>query len=735
MNKTKIKGTFVKLLKGGVAQNWALLMFKPTENSKNSLVIYSRNNIPNLFVPYEIEISDNGKYSNKILHTYVPIIVKKEINWEEYLVKHIPNIGKNTAKKINDNFGCEIFKYVNEYEKNSEKLLQVITEKQIKTLQKYYNENKDIINSLIITDQNNENDIHFFYSNNLQKFYEKLQTTYKSKKSFIELFKEENPYKLYFDYDFNLQEVDKFALLLEWDVNCLERFRAFVDFVIKEEENNNSTLILLKEVAKKVFNYFNVTKEELIEMFNFLVTHEKIKMSQINSNYYLTRKKTYEKEKEIIKLLKKINKKNSTLKLKIENSDFVKKLSFEQKDAFTNFLNNNISIISGGPGTGKSFLINYFNQLLKLNKYENEKDYFIVAPTGRASTNISIKINDSCRTIHSMLKIDKDDNFVRTDEQELNKIKIIIIDEFSMVNLNIFYNLLVSCKNLEKLILIGDVDQLPAIGPGNILEELIKSNLIKTTYLNKNFRSEFKEIIEHMNSVKNNIKPTFKSNIVDLYEINKNLFLEKIIKIYLSEVDKFSLDKTIILTPSYKGEYGLYNINNKIQEKLNYNGKEIFSIKKNNVNISFKINDRVIQLENRIIDDIYNGDIGYIIDCLIDKKTKKKIIKVEFKREKFRKIIEYTESEFRDQINLAYGITVHKFQGSEIESVIFVINPDFEFMLRKKLIYTAISRAIKHLIIVTTNEVNYLDVLIKNNFQKEKILTNFKLLLEGEKWN
>ncbi|PPJ44329.1 exodeoxyribonuclease V subunit alpha, partial [Rhizobium sp. KAs_5_22] len=81
------------------------------------------------------------------------------------------------------------------------------------------------------------------------------------------------------------------------------------------------------------------------------------------------------------------------------------------------------------------------------------------------------------------LKIDKDDNFVRTDEQELNKIKIIIIDEFSMVNLNIFYNLLVSCKNLEKLILIGDVDQLPAIGPGNILEELIKSNLIKTTYL------------------------------------------------------------------------------------------------------------------------------------------------------------------------------------------------------------------------------------------------------------
>lgn len=736
MNNQTIQGSFVKILKGGKEYNWALLMFKPQDGSK-TFVVYARNNVPNLFVQYEITLSTNSKsYDNKILNSYIPIIASKEINWEEYFAKHIPLIGKTTAKKINDLYGSDIFLLIKELDEHHEELLEVLSEKQIKSFVDYYSKNSHVVDSLMVN--NSENDIKFFYANNLQSFYEKLVSLIKNKEPLIEKFALTSPYSLYFDYGLELNDVDKFALALDvhYQNNKNEfsndRFEAYVDSLLKEKENNNSTLILINEVASDVAKILDFSKSDIIERFKFLIAHQKLRLRQINSTNYLTRNETFLKEQLIIKTLQKIKEKKPTELTFTANEEF-ENLSNEQKEAFYHFLNENISVVSGGPGTGKSHLIHFINQTLIQNGYENLNDYFIVAPTGRAATNVSIKIKEQCKTIHSMLKIDRNERDVDEETlRDLKNTKIIVIDEFSMVNVNIFAKLLYACPNLEKLVLIGDVEQLPAIGPGNLLEEIIKFNLAKTTFLEKNFRSEYKEIVEHFNAIKHNQIPVFKKNIVDLIQYDSNIFTDKVVDLFVEQTKDFSLDNVILLTPSYKGNAGIINLNNKIQQKINPNSQIVYTLKKFKEEINFKLNDRVIQLENRVSDDVYNGDIGYIKKVEKDKENKHNLICVEFKRDNAIIEIKYTENEFREQVNLAYGITVHKFQGSEIDSVLFVVNPQYQFMTTKKLVYTATSRAIKHLTITTTNDCDYFDLLIKNSITKERILTNFEYILKGE---
>lgn len=732
MENSKLKGSFVKMLKGSKEANWGLLMFKPSDSSE-TIIVYATNNVPNLYVNYEVELSENSKYkNNRKLVSYIPVFDKKEFDWVSYFVKHIEGIGKTTAQKIIDNFGTDIFEFVLDLQKNEDKLKSILSSKQILSIQNYYLKNKDIIISLLSMEKNNEDDINFFYTNNLQKFYEKLLSKFGNKESFVNKYKTKSPYSLYLEYDFSIKEVDSFALLLGWDPNSTVRFEAFVDYLLIEEENNNSTLILASTISSKISAYFSLSIDEIIENFKYLIEHNKLFLTQKNKKNYLTRKKTYWREKEIVQALFKLNHAKK-LELDYKTSKEFNNLSNEQKQAFYNFLTNNITIVSGGPGTGKSHLIKFINNTLKQNNLQNEKDYYILAPTGRAATNISLKTGESCRTIHSLLKIESDEKNISADLKDLEKIKVLIVDEFSMVNLNIFHKLLINCSNLQKLILIGDVEQLPAIGPGNLLAELIENEIGETTYLIKNFRSEYPEIIEHFNLIKNESIPIFKDGVVELLSIPKKYYLEGIVNEYLNQISIHGIENVILLSTSYKGDFGLISLNDAIQKKINSKGKLVYSSKILSYDIDYRVGDRVIQLENRISDDIYNGDLGVIKDKItIDKKN---IILVQFKRGNNLIEIKYTEPEFREQINLAYGITVHKFQGSEINNVIFVLNPSVLFMLTKKMMYTATSRAIKKLTIMSEETTSYTDVLIQNYSKKEEILTNLGEFFKELKWS
>ncbi|WP_051789171.1 ATP-dependent DNA helicase [Mycoplasma buteonis] len=729
----KYKGVFIKIFKQE-ENKWALMCFQDTKKNQ-TMTVFCTGYTPKLRTNYEIEVTDNSsKYKNsKRLVKYVPCLEEvTEINWEDFFSKNISGVGKRTAQIINDEFGYKVFDLINDLDTNREYLLKFMSEKQLQGFLQFYSEknNRDLVKSLTQNGPENNENIKFFYEHNLIDLYEFLNNTFEIK-NFVEYYKMNNPYNLYLTYNFDLFKIDNFAILLGWNPKSIQRFKAFLHKVMKDLEEDNSTIINSKEVATNLLSYIDMDFDFFQDMITQQIQNDFIKTKWIDGNLYFTLTSTYEKEEFISKTLKNIQK-NSSFLLKSLNLDTLNKLSEQQKEAYNSFLTQNVLVITGGPGTGKSFLIEKIKNTLNENGYKNEKEYVILAPTGRAATNVSSKINAKVKTIHSFLKI-KDDDEPEQEDEDRDLIKVLIIDEFSMVNLNIFYKLLANLPNLKKIVLIGDVDQLPAIGPGNLLSDIINANLFETKYLYDFFRSDSKEIWQHFNNIKMQKAPLFSDGVVELLNFDTLDSKNKILKLYENSVKEFGLKNTILLAPMYKGADGLVILNNLIQSKINPDAKEVYKSKRLGTDVVYKINDRVMQTENRIGDEVFNGDFGTIIDVKNNpfKKSDKKIV-VSFTNEftNITKYIEYSEREFREQIILGYGVTVHKFQGSEIDNVMFLVHPSHRFMLTKKMLYTATSRAKQKLTIITPNEDFYRDLLIYPERKKENIYTNLLNLLK-----
>ncbi|QGZ98000.1 RecD-like DNA helicase YrrC [Mycoplasma sp. NEAQ87857] len=728
VEKNKYKGYFIKKISG--TEDWGLFIFKGEK--KVNFVVYAVKNLPELNTEYEVELEDSNRGNNKKLLSFVPVLLDpKEVNLEDFLVKNISYVGPKKAAQIVKVYGNEIFNKIMDLENNEAELLELLSTRQIEGFKEFASNNPDLI-SIFTSGSNIEVDnIKFFYSNNLQNIYLLLKRLNSKNEpiNYLDFFKYNDPYILYIDYKQKLQDVDKFALLINWAKNSPQRVKAYLHWIIKEKENNNSTKFEIDEIIDDLSKYFFISKDEIKGLLLVFVKNNFLYKFEENDKEYISLAETFTKEVEVSYFLKEIQKSKlfgtKTTKISTEA------LSFEQKEAFNLYKKNNVVVISGGPGTGKSFLIKHIYQDLKEQKYEINKDFAILAPTGRAATNIGTKIQQKVRTIHSFLKIANDDENVY-DISETEPIKCIIIDEFSMVNLNIFHKLLSSCPNLSKLILIGDVEQLPAIGPGNLLSDIIYSHLFKTYYLTEFFRSDSIEIWKHFQAIKNNQTPNFKKGIVNKHILNTDRFAISASEIYLKNAQKYGIDNVILLCPTYLGENGLINLNNLIQEKINPHNKVVLTTRRKDKEIVYKINDRVIQLENRPNDDVYNGDIGYIKEA---KETQSgKIIKVCFVKQNNEINVTYTEKEFRDQIYLAYGITIHKFQGSEIDRVLFIVHSSHRFMLSKKMLYTGTSRAIKELSILINDNLDY-DKLVLYNLKQDVWNTNLLNLLKGEQWN
>ncbi|MGZ9796919.1 ATP-dependent DNA helicase [Mycoplasma sp. 4013] len=788
----KETGKFVKIISGGFSQGWAFMIFESTEK-KQKKAIYARKNVPELYKKYEItyEISNYKDNRQGIkLTSYIPVIEYVDIDVElKQHIEKIPKVGKITAKKIFEQFGRKFFDYLEDPEKNSKILKSVLSDVQIENSVKYYKHNSDsvkkVLNAASVDSEEYRKNIEFFYGNDLVNLYTFLKIKYQTDlEDFIKKYKLLNPYKLYLEDSYNLYDIDRFAILLGWNQLCEERLDAFIHTAFIDLEDNNSTYINSKEIVDKTLTMMSLEKlpdyQEKVK--NRLKELTKLKYL-INDHFMYCRVEMQKKEEFIVDKLVKIDKKEPLILTK-ESEDKLNYLSNEQRDAYFAFINHNVSIISGNPGTGKSSLIKHFYNTLKQNDYKIESNFFILAPTGRAASNLSSKGHFYARTIHSFLKI-KDDKEEVLENEDAEKAKVIIIDEFSMVNINLFYKLLNNCPNLEKIVLLGDKDQLPAIGPGYILNDLINSKKIKTTVLEKFYRSDSLEIksyvdfinflgnykdIRYIKNIKEYIKELFKRNYINeqLYEkvvstdylpsetniFNKILTFENnwndwmgysikkekvnfviyknfekdIVNIYKGILNKYGINDSIILCPMYKGLYGINKINNLIQKLYNPKGRIIHWTNFNDNKVIYKIGDKVIQLVNKYDKNISNGDIGYITDeKIIDGKSQ---ITVTFKQGNKNIKIIYNKEEFNAEINLAYAITVHKFQGSETKAVMFIINNNFKHMLNRKLVYTAVSRAINEIWIFSPTEFLYSQLLVPQFTKEKEIYTNMQILLK-----
>ena len=364
----------------------------------------------------------------------------------------------------------------------------------------------------------------------------------------------------------------------------------------------------------------------------------------------------------------------------------------EQLKAIKDSVTSNFLIISGGPGTGKTTIVesivNLYKDINKLSYHELTEKLVLLAPTGRASKRLSIKTHLPASTIHSFLKWNKEQDRFNVNEKNKASCKIVIIDEASMIDVPLFNSLLKGLYNDTKIIMVGDYNQLPSVGPGQLLKDLIESDVLPVVYLKTLYRQkENSNIITLAHDVnKGEVNEEVLNAGDDLEFINSDDILDTIVKVS-KKYKNTNYEEFQVLAPLYKGIYGIDNINIYLQEIFNPKDKSKNEIKIGDV--TYRENDKVLQLVNMPDERVFNGDIGTIIS--IDKKE----ILVDFDTNEVR----FTPSTYSN-FKLGYAISIHKSQGSEFDTVVLPISDMYGKMLYKKLYYTAITRSKKKLILI-----------------------------------
>jgi exodeoxyribonuclease V alpha subunit len=387
----------------------------------------------------------------------------------------------------------------------------------------------------------------------------------------------------------------------------------------------------------------------------------------------------------------------------LEKEDNIKYNDKQKLAIKTSFLKNFL-VITGGPGTGKTTIIkaiiNLYINLFNITKERASEEMALLAPTGRAAKRITETTGVPAMTIHKFLKWNKETNDFGVNEFHKAEVKFVIVDEVSMIDNSLLFHLFEGLPNNIKMIFVGDHNQLPSVGPGEILKDLINSLEVPVIELNDLYRQkENSYIITLAHNIKNGIIPTdyeTKRSDYNFIEARKGDIKDYIVKLCEKALSKgYSHSEIQVLIPMYKGINGIDNINNTLQDIFNpYNEK---SLTFTHNNVTYRIGDKVLQIKNNNDLNISNGDIG-IIENIIYSDDEYTIL-INFNDE----IFEYTKKDF-DDIRLGYAISIHKAQGSEFDIVIMPMDLAYNRMLYRKLIYTGVTRAKTSLMIVGEKE-------------------------------
>jgi exodeoxyribonuclease V alpha subunit len=372
-------------------------------------------------------------------------------------------------------------------------------------------------------------------------------------------------------------------------------------------------------------------------------------------------------------------------------------LSAEQLQVLEEVLSHRMVIITGGPGTGKTTLLRSICTVFETQG----KRVLLAAPTGRAARRMAEVTRRKAGTIHRLLGYNFTDGGFNRNRKDPLDADAFIIDEASMVDTFLMYHLLTAVPASAALVLVGDVFQLPSVGPGNVLSDMIDSDRIPVFYLNKIFRQDRESaIVINAHKVRRGEVPFF-TNTNGLDETSDFYFIEqsdpdlvagRIVRLCSEELpEKFDLDPVRdiqVITPMHKGSVGTVNLNHLLQKFLNPQAVSFETSQS-----AFKVGDKVMHLKNNYLKEVYNGDIGSI--CSIDGRKEKLEVKYDDR------IVCY-EAEELDQITMAYAISVHKSQGSEYPAVILPILTQHYVMLQRNLLYTAMTRGKKLVILIGT---------------------------------
>ena len=605
----------------------------------------------------------------------------------------IKGIGPVTAKRLVSEFGIEILSIIDNH---IERLNEVpgIGEKRVEMIRKAWEEQKDIRDVMIFLQGHG---VSPAYAIKIYKHYGRDSVKAVS----------ENPYRLAMDiFGIGFITADRIAEKLGIPKDSQIRIEAGILHVLNQLSDDGHVYypydLLITECSKildveedripvaldSVSSQKKVVIEDVSNSQSSVVYLTRFHIAEVGIARHLTSLLTAPKQLRLINIDQAIDWVQGMLKIT---------LSEKQIEAVKDSINSKLMVITGGPGTGKTTII---NSVINIYKKMGQK-VLLAAPTGRAAKRMTEATGHEARTLHRLLEYTPGRGSFKRNELNPLDADLIIIDEMSMVDTILMHHFLKAVSLKATLIFVGDVDQLPSVGAGCVLKDIINSKCIPTVILDQIFRqSRESMIVVNAHRINTGEMPIFQGDETH----NKDFYfffieepekvLEKIVYLCKEGIPSrfrfHPLDDIQILTPMHRGTVGVANLNVELQRELNNRKEEVVRGGK-----AFKVGDKVLQIRNNYDKDVYNGDIGRVVN--IDGEVQEMTVDYDGRR------VTYEFSDL-DEVVLAYAISVHKSQGSEYPVVIIPVLTQHYMLLQRNLIYTGITRGKKLVILIGTKK-------------------------------
>lgn len=631
----------------------------------------------------------------------------------------IKGIGPVYARKLVDRFGVRVLDVIDQ---TPEQLYTVpgIGKKRVEQITQAWAEQKDISELMVFLQERGVSPL--------------LATKiYKQYKQEAVAVLHQDPYRLAQDiWGVGFHTADTLAQHLGYEKESLKRIKAGIIFILRQQGSKGGHLYMVfEQVHTEAVTLLELSEQahDKVKMgLNQLYQEQRIVVIEYQNNKYIGLTSVYGTETAVAARLKQLLAHHMSLPCDLQRvhdqlrvpdkQGFL--LHEQQQKAVLSALSNKVTVITGGPGTGKTTIIKTVTRILE----EYAVRYCLAAPTGRAAKRMQESTGKYAQTVHRLLDFDvRTMKFVHNEHNAL-KCSVLIVDEASMIDIFLAHAILKAVSQTTHLILLGDVDQLPSVGAGNFLNDIIASGMVPTIRLTQIFRqSDNSLIVLNAHKIQKGEFPTLyephaRRDFLLLKAQAPEEVLAQLRTLFLQEFPRrnIPLAEAVVLVPMHKGPLGTVQLNHFLQSLLNRSTSPSFSY----AGQQFKVGDRVMQIRNNYDKIVFNGDIGTIESLDLEQRT----LTVRY----FERLVVYEYQECAELV-LAYAISVHKSQGSEYQAVIVVLTMAHYMLLQRTMVYTAITRAKKLCIVL--GQPQAIACAIKNHTVQERC-TLLKPLLQGD---
>lgn len=622
----------------------------------------------------------------------------------------IKGVGKITAHNIVEHFGTDTLEIIAQY---PERLAEIkgISAKKAADIASAYAELSEMRELMLVLEANG---VSSGYAAKLQAAYGNTAITRIK----------ENPYSLANDINgIGFKTADKIAMSMGMARDSADRIKAGLAFAVMQAASAGHTCVPEDLLIKETVRFLAVDTLPVQEVFNDLLSKDLLRTEELGGSRLIYPEYLYRAEVGTARKLLQLRDKVKNI-ARVNADEVIEKwqceagilLAEEQKKAIHASLKYGVFVLTGGPGTGKTTVVKGIINVLE----QAGCRILLAAPTGRAARRLAESSGRPALTVHRLLEYQPNSsgfNFGKDEDEPLDA-EAIIVDEASMLDINLTYHLLKAVPVGCRLIFVGDVDQLPSVGAGAVLKDIIRSGKMPVVKLENVFRqAEISSIVLNAHKINHGQMPEFNvQNDFLLNEFaNENDAADYVARTYSELVNQSNWRSVQVLAPMHKNPCGVQNLNKLLQQYINPP-----SANKAEINILgnvFRVGDKVMQIRNNYDKDVFNGDVGRIVR--IDGKN----ITVAYPERMEGDYVSYAQGE-AEELQLAYAMSVHKSQGSEYPCIILTMVPSHYIMLQRNLLYTAVTRAKERVILVGSKNA------VRTAVENDKTRRRYSLLAE-----